>query len=154
MQIKMFRQFWIFKYPRERFYKAAIIALCTTLLYVGCVSTQANTQAQKLPKKLIEYGWDVPKPVFVKQNIEEMEKRPFDGIVIRFNGGKKVFLHQPYEPKEFNQDLQILKSTNFTKFTDNFVLMWATPEEGWDWFSDSDWQASEQNIRLFARIAR
>jgi hypothetical protein len=47
-----------------------------------------------------------------------------------------------------------LKSTNFTKFTDNFVLMWATPEEGWDWFSDSDWQASEQNIRLFARIAR
>jgi hypothetical protein len=32
--------------------------------------------------------------------------------------------------------------------------MWATPEEGWDWFSDSDWEASEQNIRLFARIAR
>lgn len=150
----MFRQFWIFKYPRERFYKVAIIALCTTLLYVGCVSTQANTQAQTLPKKLIEYGWDVPTPSFVKQNIEQMEKRPFDGIAIKLQGGKKVFLHQPYDPKEFTQDLQSLKSTNFTKFTDNFVLMWATPEEGWDWFSDSDWQASEQNIRLFARIAR
>lgn len=138
----------------RRLYKAAILALCTTLLYVGCVGTQVNTQAQKLPKKLIEYGWDVPTPVFVKQNIKEMEKQPFDGIVIRLKGGKKVFLHQPYDPKEFTEDLQSLKSTNFTKFTDNFLLMWATPEEGWDWFSDSDWQASEQNIRLFARLAR
>jgi hypothetical protein len=135
-------------------YKAAILAVCTTLLYVGCVGTQVNTQAQKLPKKLIEYGWDVPTPVFVKQNIKQMEKQPFDGIVMRLKGGKKVFLHQPYDPKQFTEDLQSLTSTNFTKFTDNFVLMWATPEEGWDWFSDSDWQASEQNIRLFARIAR
>ena len=138
----------------RRLYKVVILTLCTTLLYVGCVSTQANIHAQKLPKKLIEYGWDVPKPVFVKQNIEQMEKQPFDGIVIKFEGGNKVFLHQPYNPKEFDRDLQSLKSTNFTKFTDNFVLMWATPEEGWDWFSDSDWEASEQNIRLFARIAR
>jgi hypothetical protein len=121
---------------------------------VGCVSTQANTQSQKMPKKLIEYGWDVPTPVFVKENIKQMEKRPFDGIVITLKGGKQVFLHQPYNPKEFNQDLQVLKSTNFTKFTDNFMLMWATPEEGWDWFSDSDWQASQQNIRLFAQAAR
>jgi hypothetical protein len=150
----MFRQFWKFKYIKEQFYKATIVALCTTLVYIGCVGTDVNTQAQKMPKKLIEYGWDVPTPVFVKQNIEQIEKRPFDGIVIKLKGGKKVFLHQPYDPKEFTQDLQSLKSTNFTKFTDNFLLMWATPEEGWDWFSDSDWQASEQNIRLFARIAR
>jgi hypothetical protein len=150
----MFRLFWRFKYIKGQFYKATIVALCTTLVYMGCVATHVKTQAEKLPKKLIEYGWDVPTPVFVKQNIEQMEKRPFDGIVIKLKGGEKVFLHQPYNPKEFNQDLQSLKSTNFTKFTDNFVLMWATPEEGWDWFSDSDWQASEQNIRLFARIAR
>jgi hypothetical protein len=52
------------------------------MIYVGCVNTQANTQAQKLPKKLIEFGWDVPTPSFVKQNIELMEKRPFNGIVI------------------------------------------------------------------------
>lgn len=134
----------------QRLYKAAILAFFTTLLYVGCVSTQA----QKLPKKLIEFGWDVPTPDFVQKNIKQMEKRPFDGIVIKLKGGKKVFLHEPYDSKEFTQDLQSLKSTNFTKFTENFVLMWATPEEGWDWFSDSDWQASEQNIRLFARIAR
>jgi len=150
----MIRQFWGYKNKIRRLYQVAIVGLFMTMLYVGCVNTQANTQAQKLPKKLIEYGWDVPTPAFVKQNIEQMEKQPFDGIVIKLKGGKKVFLHEPYDSKEFNQDLQSLKSTNFTKFTDNFVLMWATPEEGWDWFSDSDWQASEQNIRLFARIAR
>jgi len=138
----------------RRLYQVAIVVFCITIIYVSCVNTQANTQAQKLPKKLIEYGWDVPTPSFVKQNIERMEKQPFDGIVIKLEGGNKVFLHQPYNPKEFDRDLQSLKSTNFTKFMDNFVLMWATPEEGWDWFSDSDWEASEQNIRLFARIAR
>ena len=154
MHIKMFRKLWKFKYPRGRLYKALIVALCITILYVGCVNTQTNTQAQQLPKKLIEYGWDVPTPAFVKQNILQIEKQPFDGIVIKLKGGKKVLLHQPYDPQEFNEDLESLKSTKFTKFTDNFVLMWATPEEGWDWFSESDWQASEQNIRLFARLAR
>jgi hypothetical protein len=124
------------------------------MIYVGCVNTQANTQAQNLPKKLIEFGWDVPTPEFVKQNIEEMEKRPFDGIVVRLKEGKQVFLHNPYDSSSFTQDLQSLKSTNFVKFTDNFLLMWATTEKGWDWFSDTDWQASEQNIRLFAKLAR
>ena len=150
----MTRQFREYRNQVRRLYQVVIVALCMTMLYVGYVSTQANTQAPKLPKKLIEYGWDVPTPVFVKENIEQMEKRPFDGLVIKLKEGKQVFLHQPYDSKKFNQDLQSLKSTNFTKFTDNFVLMWATPEEGWDWFSDSDWQASEQNIRLFAKAAR
>lgn len=133
----------------RRLYKLAMLALCT-LLYLGCVSTQA----QKSPKKLIEFGWDIPRTAFIKQNIEQMEKRPFDGVVVRLNAGKKVFLHEPYEPKEFTQDLQNLKATNFVKFTDNFVLMWATTEEGWDWFNDRDWQASEQNIRQFAKVAQ
>ena len=150
----MTRQFREYRNQVRRLYQVVIVALCMTMLYVGYVSTQANTQAPKLPKKLIEYGWDVPTPVFVKENIEQMEKRPFDGLVIKLKEGKQVFLHQPYDSKKFNQDLQSLKSTNFTKFTDNFVLMWATPEEGWNWFSDSDWQASEQNIRLFAKAAR
>jgi hypothetical protein len=150
----MFRQFGNFNYGKKQFYKAIVLALCTAMVYMGCAGTDVNTQAQKLPKKLIEYGWDVPEPVFVKQNIEQMEKRPFNGIVIHLKGGRKVFLHHPYAAQKFDRDLQSLKSTNFTKFTDNFLLVWATPEEGWDWFSDSDWQASEQNIRLLASIAR
>jgi hypothetical protein len=136
----------------------AIVAVCIIAIYVGYVNTQGNTQgnisAQKLPPKLIQFGWGVPTPSFVKQNIQEMEKRPFDGMAIKLSVGKQVFLHKPYDPQKFTEDLESLKSTKFAKFTDNFVVMWATTEEGWDWFSESDWQAAEQNIRLFAKAAR
>jgi len=45
-----------------------------------------HTAGQPRPrKKVIEYGWDVPYPDFVEQNIQEMEKRPFEGIIFRTN---------------------------------------------------------------------
>jgi hypothetical protein len=138
----------------RQLYQVVIVALCMTMIYVGCVNIQANTQAQKLPKKLIEFGWDVPPPAFVKQNIQQMEKRPFDGIVISFKEARNVFLHKPYELNNFTEDMESLKTITFDKFKDNFLLMWATTEDGWDWFSESDWKASEQNIRLFAKAAR
>ncbi|HIE03634.1 MAG TPA: hypothetical protein EYP61_02620 [Candidatus Latescibacteria bacterium] len=34
-------------------------------------------------KKLVEYGWDVPSPAFVRRHIRKMERLPFDGIVLR-----------------------------------------------------------------------
>jgi hypothetical protein len=120
------------------------------LLCVGCV----DPQPLKLHKKLIEYGWDVPTPDFVKQNVLPMESRPFDGVVMNLKAGRKVFLHKPYNSKEFTQDLENLQTTTFSKFTDNFVLMSATIDEGWDWFEESDWKAAEQNVHLFAQTAR
>ncbi|MEG3934347.1 hypothetical protein QT990_24360 [Microcoleus sp. T3_B1] len=146
------------KYLIRRFYKVAIVAICIIAICVGYANTQGKTQAnipaQKVQPKLIQFGWGVPTPTFVKQNIQEMEKRPFDGMVMKLSVGKQVFLHKPYAPQKFTEDLASLQSTKFTKFTDNFVVMWATTEEGWDWFNESDWQAAEQNIRLFAKAAR
>lgn len=146
------------KYLIRRFYKVAIVAVCIIAIYVGYVNTQGNTQgnisAEKLPPKLIQFGWSEPTPSFVKQNIQEMEKRPFDGMAIKLSVGQQVFLHKPYDPQKLTEDLESLKSTKFAKFTDNFVVMWATTEEGWDWFNESDWKAAEQNIRLFAKAAR
>jgi len=42
------------------------------LLYLGCVAVQPA----KLPKKLIEFGWDVPTPDFVKQKHSAHGKAP------------------------------------------------------------------------------
>ncbi len=44
-------------------------------------------QAQSPPlhvhdKKIIEFGWDAPTPGFVKSHLADMEKRPFDGLVL------------------------------------------------------------------------
>ena len=32
-------------------------------------------------KKIIEWGWDEPDPKFMRENIEQMEQIPFDGLV-------------------------------------------------------------------------
>jgi len=34
-------------------------------------------------KKLIEYGWDVPTPQQMREELTAMEKRPFDGVIFR-----------------------------------------------------------------------
>jgi hypothetical protein len=122
-----------------------------TLTAIVC---PAWAQSDKPRKKLIEYGWDVPYPDFVRQHVREMEQRPFDGIVFRLRGGMNVFLHKPYDPQKFAPDVENVRAAQWQKFTDNFVLMWATCDEGWDWFNDDDWKAAEHNVRLFAQVAK
>ncbi|MBC7327080.1 hypothetical protein H5T87_03065 [bacterium] len=116
-------------------------------------------QYERPKKKLIEYGWDVPYTDFVRRHIGDMEKRPFDGIVLRFKGGWKaspahIFRKSVADPKEYEEDLKNLKATKFTRFTDNFVLVWGTREKDWDWFNENDWKATEKNIRLIASVAK
>jgi hypothetical protein len=119
-------------------------------LYAGPVEAQTGGPR----KKLIEYGWDVPYPDFVRQNIRAMEQRPFDGIVLRCKAGWNVFLHKPYDPAKFAEDEKNLRGIPWEKFADNFLLVWATADEGWDWLNETDWKAAESNIRLLARLAR
>lgn len=137
------------RYSMQRFYRVLALALCITMFYFCFAVAQPK---QKL-NKFIHYGWDAPNPSFLNKNIQQMEKRPFDGVIIRLKAGKKVFLHKPYNSKDFTQDIESLKTTKFSKFTDNFLVMWATTDKGWDWFSESDWKASEYNLRLFAKTA-
>ena len=57
-----------------------------------CVVGALPAASQQLPrKKLIEYGWDVPYPEFVKQHIREMEQKPFDGIIFRVHDYSNAF---------------------------------------------------------------
>ena len=48
-------------------------------------------------KKLIEYGWDVPTPVQMRDELAAMEKRPFDGLIFRLSGGHNAFVTKPLE---------------------------------------------------------
>jgi len=121
------------------------------LLAAACLAAAAGAQTRK---KLIEFGWDLPYPDDLRRNIREMEKRPFDGVVVRPRAAWNVFRKQPLDPAKFETDIADLKATRFERFTDNFLLVWATTDEGWDWTSDTDWRAAEANIRLMARIAK
>jgi hypothetical protein len=53
------------------------------LVVLSCVFPQSLVAQSRLPKKIIEYGWDVPYPGFIRDHIREMEKRPFEGILFR-----------------------------------------------------------------------
>jgi len=70
------------------------------------------------------------------------------------NAGYNAFVTQPLEPAKFAEDERILRDLRFTRFTDNFVLIWGSPAAGFDWFDDTQWQAIETNATLLVRVAQ
>jgi len=131
------------------------------LVAVMVMGTTIGAQFDCPRKKLIQYGWGVPSPAFVRANIRTMESQYpfFDGIVLRTKGGwgsypAHIFRKSPFDPNEFSEDIADLRAIEFRRFTDNFLLMWGTCEKGWDWFNESDWQSAEYNARLLAYVAR
>lgn len=133
------------------------------ILFLGCIFVMVSlmvylvagsVEPQRITKKLIEYGWDAPTPNFFREHIKQMEARPFDGVVIKLNAGKKVFKKKSYPNTAFTQDRKDLSATNSSKLTNNFIVMWSAIEEGWDWFDDANWAAAEMNIENFAKTAK
>ncbi len=112
-------------------------------------------------KKLIEFGWDVPTPTYLKDHIKEMEQRPFDGVILRLIGdfeGKHYEAYQAWAKVPFAEEaipffVEELKAVKFDKFTDNFLLAWSTPGDT-DWYSDEEFGVFVQNMRLLARVAK
>jgi len=105
-------------------------------------------------KKLIEYGWDVPTPAQMNLELASMEKRPFDGLIFRLNGGHNAFVTKPLEAEKFAEDARILPRLQFHRFRNNFVLIWGSPAADFDWFDDSQWSIIETNAKLLVSIAQ
>jgi len=101
-------------------------------------------------KKAIEYGWDVPYPDFVEQNIQEMEKRPFDGIIFRTKGFDHVFDTSVWKKDELQPQLDTLAGIKWRKFTDNFLTLYAANNSKMDWFNDDHWNTIVENMKLFS----
>jgi hypothetical protein len=104
-------------------------------------------------KKLLEYGWDVPRPDFVSGHIAEMEKRPFDGVIFRLAGkhSGNIFSGGKWDVEDYQADFAALRDIKWGKFTDNFLMMYSASEM--DWFSDEDWAGVLSNVDLMARAA-
>jgi hypothetical protein len=140
------------------------VRLLTALLVAGPLigptqaqSTQAqSTQAQAQPdqKLLIEVGWDAPTPALLRSSIAQLQRRPFSGMMVNLSAGKTIFNKVAYPGSAFAADRRDLAATRFGRFQHNFVTIWSARQEGWDWFSDADWQATQMNARNFARTAK
>jgi len=104
-------------------------------------------------KKLIDYGWNNPGSQFVRENIVQMEQKPFSGFTLRLATGSDIFNKVAYPDAAFEQDRANLKATKFSTLTDNFVVMTVRLELGWSWLSSADWNAVESNVRNYAKTA-
>jgi len=139
---------------------------CTTFLAAGlcllgrlsAVSDEARPGPATPPlsapwqKKLIEYGWDSQTPAFIAENVLEMEKRPFDGLIFRLAGGTDVLDPKPWDESKFAADLEAIPRIEWKQFTDNFVAMLAASNE--DWENDEHWANILKHAQQMTRAAR
>ncbi len=105
---------------------------------------------ERVVKKIVEYGWDVPYPEFVRDHIKEMEKRPFEGIIFRTKDFNHVFDVRPWEKQKLQPQLDALGEIRWGKFTDNFLTLYAASKWGMDWYNDEHWKTIEENLKLFS----
>ena len=114
-----------------------------------------------LKKKIIEWGWDTPGPIYVRDHIREMEQKPFDGIImqglkVKKDGQEREFYDAFFgkersELEEFSEVIQVLKDIKFQRFTDNFIRVNVVPGNV-DWFDD--FGAIVHNAWVAAKIAK
>ena len=114
------------------------------------------------PKKLIATGWDMADSTRLRANLEQMEQRPFDGVVLRLEGRidetkrclvRTAFIHRKWERAWFQHCIDNLKACRFRRFTDNFVLIGANPGNV-DWLDDAGWAEIVDHWRIAAWLAK
>jgi len=121
---------------------------------VALLLGEAVAIAQQPPvrKKLIEYGWDVPNPAFVREHIRDMEKLPFDGLILRMECGGGVFAKAPWAEDTVQRDYANLEQIEWRAFTDSFLIVYAACDV--DWYSDADWAEVCHKASITAHAAK
>jgi hypothetical protein len=133
--------------------KCLLLSFSTTLIF--CWILPDDLIAQQRPrKKIVEYGWDVPYPDFVRDNIREMEKRPFDGLIFRTNEFNHAFDIRPWKQTDLQPQLDTLAQIQWQKFGDNFLTLYAANKSNMDWFNDEHWKVIVENMKLFSMAVR
>lgn len=136
-------------------------ALVLVLVIGGLFSAQAEDNPAGR-KKFIQVGWDSPGTGYMKAHWREMEKAPFDGVIYRVEvspvtnktvSSLLIWNREPWKRDWFTNALNELKSCRFTRFTDNFLQIDATPGD-LDWADDAGWEALADKIALCGWIAR
>ena len=116
----------------------------------------------RLRKKLIATGWDRPDSEWLLAHLAEMEKQPFDGVMLELTGrnaeGKpcvlrSAFSSETWQPAWFQKNIDQLRACKFKRFTDNFITIGANPGNV-DWFDDAGWQQVVEHWRIAAWIAK
>ncbi|HEX2949594.1 MAG TPA: hypothetical protein VHV83_08515 [Armatimonadota bacterium] len=123
-----------------------------TLFLTACVtSTLFSGIMANAAKKLLEVGWDTPKPSYVVNNIRQMETKPFDGLVVKLNDDK-VFQRTKWASTNYSTEMSAIQRIQWVKFTDNYL--YTNVASQMDWFSDTDWSNIAYNAGILAQAAK
>ncbi len=137
------------------------LLLVLLALFFGLPMPTPSAAADLKTKKLIEFGWDEPGTGFLRTNIAQMQRTPFDGCVFHADyrtttDAKGSFTWESWGSRAFTRaDVQEafadLRATRFGKFNQNFLRFNTTPAK-LDWFDD--YSAVLTNATLAAELAR
>lgn len=114
------------------------------------------------PKKLIATGWDHADTHRLREQLAEMERRPFDGVVLEAVGRRDdgrpcpvraLFHAEPWKTEWFATCTEDLQACRFQKFKDNFIAVGANPGNV-DWFDGAGWKVIVEHWRIAARVAK
>jgi hypothetical protein len=136
-----------------------VVALLTSICWGGDGSGFSTRS-----KKLIATGWDMPDTKRLRENLAEIESRPFDGIVLEVLGRRNnspksecklrwAFLDEKWDRTWFQPAIDDLRACKFKKLTDNFIIFNANPGSV-DWFDDTGWANITDHWRIAAWVAR
>lgn len=117
------------------------------LVSLACLCAVLSVSAAEIgsgpEKRLIEIGWDCPTPAFIHKHIDQMQERPFDGVVFRLQGkdrllgpkethlpalhtakgpidlqaGSRVLLPTAFEESDFAEEYRLLSEIDWGRFT-------------------------------------
>lgn len=150
-----------------------LITLLVVAFTLSACQTQSSPQELVLEeqllsikyKKLIEFGWDIPGAEFVRDHIRQMEQRPFNGIVMNLNAVDNdpqglpdfddmvlAFDRTPWTQADMK--LGVLSAIQWSKFTDNFLLLQSANPDNMNWFDDQHWTTIQANIKLLSKAVK
>lgn len=145
--------------PKPLLRRILALTCITSFSFIALAAAQSN---QPVRKKIIELGWDKPDTATLRANLKEMEKAPFNGVVIGVTGKdpqgnliqvREAFANVPWEKAWFQSSIDDLKAVHSDKLTDNFIQLTANPGNV-DWFDDAGWRQIVEHWRIAAWIAR
>ena len=131
-----------------------MVAIACSLAFVLLVGRPRKACGGWVPKKLIKLGWDLKSPDYVAAHIREMEKRPFDGIIIRPTFGHTFYMVDLSEAAA-EAEIEAMGRIEWRTFTDNFIYFHC--DDNADWFDDALWGRNSpflRNIGWCAKAAR
>ncbi|MFW6162926.1 MAG: hypothetical protein ACODAJ_09165 [Planctomycetota bacterium] len=140
---------------------ARLLGVATALACAVGIARAAAADMRR-PKKLIQTGWDKPDSERLRAHLEQMEQRPFDGVVVGLRGHideakrchmRAAFGKQGWQRKWFEPCIANLKACQFQRLTDNFILIGANPGNV-DWFDDAGWAEIVDHWRIAAWVVR